>query len=69
LLARGLIDHDPLALGVHATPAGEVYRYRAGLSGWLFAIGGPLKGVLWESTAAPEIRVRARQLAERLLES
>lgn len=67
LLARGLIDHDPLALGLHATPAGEVYRYRAGLSHWLFAIGAPLKGVLWESTAAPEIRVQARQLAERLL--
>lgn len=67
LLARGLIDHDPLALGLNATPAGEVNRYRAGPSGWLFAIGAPLKGVLWESTAAPEIRVQARQLAERLL--
>lgn len=67
LLARGLIDHDPLALGLHATPAGEVNRYRSTPSGWLFAIGAPLKGVLWESTAAPEIRVQARQLAERLL--
>lgn len=67
LLARGLIDHDPLALGLHATPEGEVNRYRAGPSGWLFAIGAPLKGVLWESTAVPEIRVLARQLAERLL--
>lgn len=67
LLARGLIDHDPLALGLNATPAGEVNRYRAGPSGWLFAIGAPLKGVLWESTAAPEIRVQARHLAERLL--
>ncbi len=67
MLARGLIDHDPLALGLNALPSGEVYRYRAGLSGWLFAIGAPLKGVLWESTAAPEIRVQARELAERLL--
>ncbi|MDF3058750.1 MAG: FAD-dependent oxidoreductase [Rariglobus sp.] len=67
LLARGLIDHDPLALGLHATSAGQVYRYRNGLSNWLYAIGAPLKGVLWESTAAPEIRVQARQLAERLL--
>ncbi len=67
LLARGLIDHDPLALGLNATPAGEVNRYRSGPSGWLYAIGAPLKGVLWESTAAPEIRVQARQLAERLL--
>ena len=67
LLARGLIDHDPLALGLSATPAGEVNRYRAGPSGWLYAIGAPLKGVLWECTAAPEIRVQARHLAERLL--
>ena len=62
-----MIDHDPLALGLNATPEGEINRYRAGPSGWLFAIGAPLKGVLWESTAVPEIRVLARQRAERLL--
>jgi len=67
LLARGLIDHDPLALGLNATPEGEVNRYRSGPSGWLYAIGAPLKGVLWESTAAPEIRVLSRRLAERLV--
>lgn len=67
LLARGLIDHDPLALGLNATPAGEVNRYRAGPSGWLFAIGAPLKGVLWESTAVPDIRVLSQNLAEYLL--
>lgn len=68
LLARGLIDHDPLALGLHASPEGQVYRYRSPrLVDWLFTIGAPLKGVLWESTAAPEIRVQARELAERLL--
>lgn len=67
LLARGLIDHDPLALGLHATPEGEVYRYRGAPSGLLFTIGAPLKGVLWESTAVAEIRVLARQLAEKLL--
>jgi uncharacterized NAD(P)/FAD-binding protein YdhS len=67
LLARGLIDHDPLALGIAALPTGEVLRYRAGPTGWLFTIGAPLKGLLWESTAAPEIRTHARALAERLL--
>jgi uncharacterized NAD(P)/FAD-binding protein YdhS len=67
LLARGLIDHDPLALGLHTRPSGEVYRYRGGLNPWLFAIGALLKGAVWESTAAPEIRVQARQLADRLL--
>jgi uncharacterized NAD(P)/FAD-binding protein YdhS len=67
LLARGLIDHDPLALGLNATPEGEVNRFRAGPSGWLYAIGAPLKGVLWESTAAPEIRVQSAALAQRIL--
>ena len=28
LLARGMIDHDPLALGINASPEGDVYRYR-----------------------------------------
>jgi uncharacterized NAD(P)/FAD-binding protein YdhS len=67
LLARGLIDHDPLALGIHANAAGEVFRYRAGPVGWLFTLGAPLKGVLWECTAVPEIRVQSRALAEKLI--
>jgi uncharacterized NAD(P)/FAD-binding protein YdhS len=69
LLARGLIDHDPLALGIDALPTGEVLRYRAGPAGWLFTIGAPLKGVLWESTAVPEIRVQAKALAGQWLAS
>lgn len=67
LLARGLIDHDPLALGIHALPTGEILRYRGDPLGWLFTLGAPLKGVLWETTAVPEIREQARALAERLL--
>ena len=67
LLARSLIDHDPLALGINALPTGEVLRYRGGPTGWLFTLGAPLKGVLWESTAMPEIREQARALAEKLL--
>lgn len=67
LLARGLIDHDPLALGLNALPDGEVLRYRGGPTGWLFTLGAPLKGQLWETTAVQEIRVHARELAGRLL--
>ena len=67
LLARGLIDHDPLALGINARPSGEVLRYRGDEVGWLFTLGAPLKGVLWETTAVREIRLQAQQLAERLL--
>jgi len=67
LLARGLIDHDPLALGLNALPDGSVLAYRAGPVGWLHTLGAPLKGVLWECTAVPEIRAEAAALAERLL--
>lgn len=69
LLARGLIDHDRLALGINALPTGEVLRYRAGPVGWLFTLGAPLKGVLWESTGAAEIRVQARALSEKILQA
>ncbi len=69
LLARGLIDHDPLALGINARPTGEVLRYRGDEVGWLFTLGAPLKGVLWETTAVREIREQAQALAERLLAS
>jgi uncharacterized NAD(P)/FAD-binding protein YdhS len=44
-----------------------VLRYRAGPTGWLFTIGAPLKGLLWETTAAPEIRAHACALAATLL--
>jgi uncharacterized NAD(P)/FAD-binding protein YdhS len=67
LLARSLIDHDPLALGLNALPGGEVLRYRGAPSGWLFTLGAPLKGVLWECTALAEIRTQARALAAKLL--
>jgi uncharacterized NAD(P)/FAD-binding protein YdhS len=67
LLARGLIDHDPLALGINARPTGEVLRYRGEDVGWLFTLGPPLKGVLWETTGVREIREQAKSLAERLL--
>ena len=69
LLASGLIDHDPLALGINATAAGEVLAHRGGPVGWLYTLGAPLKGVLWECTAVPEIRNQASALATRLLAS
>jgi uncharacterized NAD(P)/FAD-binding protein YdhS len=66
LLAAGLIGHDPLALGIAALPSGEVLRYNQRPVGWLFTIGAPLKGVLWESTAVPEIRAQAQALARQI---
>jgi uncharacterized NAD(P)/FAD-binding protein YdhS len=69
LLARGLIDHDPLALGLNGNAEGDLFRYRGKPSGWLFALGAPLKGVLWECTAVGEIRTQARALSAKVLSS
>jgi uncharacterized NAD(P)/FAD-binding protein YdhS len=67
LLANGLIDHDPLALGIRATGEGQVLDHNERPVDWLYTIGAPLKGDLWECTALPEIRVQAQQLAEKIL--
>jgi uncharacterized NAD(P)/FAD-binding protein YdhS len=69
LLARGLIDHDPLALGLNGNAEGDLFRYRGKPSGWLLALGAPLKGVLWECTAVAEIRIQARALSAKLIAS
>jgi uncharacterized NAD(P)/FAD-binding protein YdhS len=65
LSTNGHITADPLGLGVTATPEGRV---KHGEQVWphLYAIGTLLRGTLWESTAMPEIRQQARNLADRL---
>lgn len=67
MVTNGHIRPDPFGLGIQATPDGRVLHDG---SAWprLFAIGSMLRGTLWESTAMPEIRQQARQLADHLLE-
>ncbi|WP_114241295.1 FAD/NAD(P)-binding protein [Dyella sp. C9] len=67
LTTNGHLAPDPLGLGFTATTEGRLQR---GDATWphFYAIGTLLRGVLWESTAMPEIRQQARQLADRLLE-
>lgn len=60
LLAKGLIQPDALGLGLQAKPDGQIGPR-------LFTLGTALKGILWESTAIPEIRSQAQHLAARLL--
>jgi uncharacterized NAD(P)/FAD-binding protein YdhS len=66
LLTNAHIAADPLGLGVKAGTDG---RLQHDGQDWpnLFAIGSLLRGTLWESTAMPEIRQQARNLADRLL--
>lgn len=60
LIAKGAITTDPLSMGINAAPDGRI-------SDSLYTIGTALKGILWESTAMPELRAQAKNLALKLL--
>lgn len=67
LFEQGLIRPDPLRLGLDVAPDGSLIREEGSRSERFYTLGPPEKGILWETTAVPEIRVQASQLAERLL--
>jgi len=61
---KGLICSDQLQMGINADPKDGRVLDLNGRKLNLFVIGGNLKGTLWESTAVPELRVQAEQLAD-----
>ncbi|MFT4286803.1 FAD/NAD(P)-binding protein [Nocardioides sp.] len=67
LHTRGLARPDPLRLGLHTTVDGELIGADDAVVPGLFSVGPPRKGTLWESTAIPEIRAQAAQLAARIV--
>ncbi|MGY2222411.1 FAD/NAD(P)-binding protein [Pseudomonas gingeri] len=67
LLARGLIRPGPLALGIAADPGGAVVDAGGDTSTRLFAMGPPLRGQWWESTAVTDVASQAKALAARLV--
>jgi len=66
LLARRLIRPGPLALGIAADVGGAVVDAEGDISTRLFAMGPPLRGVWWESTAVTDVASQAKALAVRL---
>jgi uncharacterized NAD(P)/FAD-binding protein YdhS len=66
LLGRGLARPDPLRLGIDASPSGAVIDAAGRPSSTLFTLGPPLRGLRYETTAIPEIRMQAAALALRL---
>jgi len=68
LLARGLIQPGPLALGIAARADGTVLGAQGEATGRLFAMGPPLRGMWWESTAVTDVASQAKALAARLVE-
>jgi uncharacterized NAD(P)/FAD-binding protein YdhS len=67
LYNSGLVLREPLGLGIQALPSGQVIQGDGTASTSLFAVGNLMKGVLWESTAVPELRVSASQIADQIL--
>lgn len=66
LLARGLVRPGPLALGIAAAVDGAVLGGDGQVASRLFAMGPPLRGMWWESTAVTDVASQAKALAARL---
>lgn len=67
LVGKGLIKNDAVNLGIDAAPDGGTIDKAGKISDNIYTIGTALKGVLWESTAMPEIRAQANRMALSLL--
>jgi uncharacterized NAD(P)/FAD-binding protein YdhS len=60
LIKNNIIEPDSINYGINASKNGEI-------SPNVYTIGPPLKGILWESTAIPEIRLQAKELASKII--
>lgn len=69
LRERSLVRPDALRLGIDTDERGALLDACGVASSVLFTLGCPRKGDLWESTAVPELRAQASDLAARLRES
>jgi uncharacterized NAD(P)/FAD-binding protein YdhS len=63
LLARRLVRLDATGLGIDVTDAFQVIDARGRAAFNLWALGPVVRGVFWECTAVPDIRVQAAALA------
>lgn len=67
LLLQKLVRPDPLFLGLDSSDHGALIDARGEASDFLYALGPAHKGNRWETTAVPEIRTQASELAKHLL--
>lgn len=66
LFDGGVVRPGPLGLGLDAKPGGALLDAKGEPHMNLFTLGPPLRGLLWETTAVPEIRLQAADLARSL---
>jgi uncharacterized NAD(P)/FAD-binding protein YdhS len=69
LLLSGSILPDELGLGLQLDEQGYAIQVNNSRSETIVALGALRKGQLWETTAVPELRVQAAQLARQIVES
>jgi uncharacterized NAD(P)/FAD-binding protein YdhS len=67
LLADGLVQPHPAGPGLRTSETGALVDAAGKPSAWLYTLGPPRRGDRWETTAMPEIRVQAAELAARIL--
>ena len=60
LINDHIIEPDAIFYGLKAQKDGQLAQN-------IYSLGPPLKGILWESTAVPEIRLQARDLASKII--
>jgi uncharacterized NAD(P)/FAD-binding protein YdhS len=63
LFLRGLAHPDPLFQGLLTDARGALINYRGQVSSNIFTLGSPRRGTLLETTAVPELRAQAQELA------
>lgn len=66
LFEGGIVRPGPLGFGLDAASGGALLDRGGTAHADLFTLGPPLRGLLWESTAVPEIRLQAADLARSL---
>lgn len=67
LVGTGVARWDLLQMGLDVTEGGALRDEDGVPSERLWAMGSLRKGTLWETTAVPELRVQAAEVAERIL--
>src|SRR5215469_16616135 len=67
LFSRGIIVPDPLFLELDVGLGGTILNLQGERVTHLHTLGSPQKGILFETTAVPELREQAAELASRIL--
>ncbi len=67
LMKQNLVSPDALSLGLEVSEEGSLVDGNGRNSDILYTLGSLRRGTLWETTAVPELRTQASQLAALLL--